>query len=244
MSEETYAAPVEAGVKVFVGNVAFSVTSEALQQEFEIYGEVIDSVLITRGRSSNAPSLGYGFVTFENEADAEKAVAGHNQKEWQERVLNVELARARETKQRKPRTRKPRAQAADGDAADNKASEQQEGGKPRGKRAPRQRREPASLEGRPESQTLLFVRNIPFEATQEDLAKHFAGIDTNSVKLITRHQGSSKGFGFVDCTSHAEQQRAIAELNDKEIEGHAGRNLEIKVAMEQVETPAPAVADA
>lgn len=48
--------------------------------------------IITRGRRS----LGYGFVEFASEADAEKAVAAMNKKEIAGRPINVEVARPRD----------------------------------------------------------------------------------------------------------------------------------------------------
>ncbi|MBI4838683.1 MAG: RNA-binding protein [Nitrospirae bacterium] len=61
----------------------------------------------------------------------------------------------------------------------------------------------------------LYVGNISFKATEEDVKELFARIgEVESVKIITDAQtGNPKGFGFVEMTSEADAGKAIAELN-------------------------------
>ncbi len=63
--------------------------------------------------------------------------------------------------------------------------------------------------------TNLFVGGLPYETTQEELAKLFAGCGSvASVKLIMdRDTGRSKGFGFIEMATEAEAQAAIKKLN-------------------------------
>ena len=65
----------------------------------------------------------------------------------------------------------------------------------------------------------LYVGNINYQATEEDLRPLFAEYgEVISVKIINdRETGRSKGFGFVEMESGADA--AIEELNGKEFEG-------------------------
>ena len=67
----------------------------------------------------------------------------------------------------------------------------------------------------------LYVSNLPFSATEQDLSDKFAACGTvESAKLITdRDNGRSKGFGFIEMASEAEAQAAIDSLNGADYEG-------------------------
>src|SRR5216684_2219922 len=66
----------------------------------------------------------------------------------------------------------------------------------------------------------LYVGNLPYSCSEEDLKNLFADFNTTSVKLvIDRETGRSKGFGFVDIDSKDEAQNAIQALDKKVVEG-------------------------
>ncbi len=67
----------------------------------------------------------------------------------------------------------------------------------------------------------LYVSNLPFSATEQDLSDKFAACGTvESVNLITdRDTGRIKGFGFIEMASDAEAQAAIDSLNCSDYEG-------------------------
>ena len=73
----------------------------------------------------------------------------------------------------------------------------------------------------------IYVGNLPFSATDEDVRSLFAQHGTvNSVALITdRDTGSPRGFGFVEMEDGADQ--AISALDNHEMDG---RNLKVNVA--------------
>ncbi len=59
------------GNKLFVGGLPWATDSEALRDAFEAHGEVAEAKVITDRDTGR--SRGFGFVTFVNDADAEKA---------------------------------------------------------------------------------------------------------------------------------------------------------------------------
>ncbi len=67
----------------------------------------------------------------------------------------------------------------------------------------------------------LYVGNLPFSATEQDLSDKFAACGTvESAKLITdRDNGRSKGFGFIEMASEAAAHAAIDSLNGTDYKG-------------------------
>jgi len=75
----------------------------------------------------------------------------------------------------------------------------------------------------------LYVGNLSFDATEQDLKDAFGEVGTvESVNIIEdRDTGRSRGFGFVEMSSKAEGQDAISQLDGKEMDG---RNLKVNEA--------------
>lgn len=67
--------------------------------------------------------------------------------------------------------------------------------------------------------TRLFVGNLAYQTTEEDLRQLFAGVaNVASVTLVTeRDSGRSKGFAFVEMATDEDAQKAIAEVNGKSL---------------------------
>jgi RNA recognition motif-containing protein len=67
----------------------------------------------------------------------------------------------------------------------------------------------------------LYVGNLPFSATEQDLAATFAQAGAvQSARIITdRDTGRSKGFGFVEMSTDAEAQAAISQFSGAEYDG-------------------------
>jgi len=81
----------------------------------------------------------------------------------------------------------------------------------------------------------LFVGNLSFETSDDDLKETFskAGACEMASVIRDRMTGRSRGFGFVEMGSDEEAQRAIAELNGKDLRG---RNISVSEARERSES--------
>lgn len=75
----------------------------------------------------------------------------------------------------------------------------------------------------------LYVGNLSFNTSNTDLQELFASIGTvESASVVEdRDTGRSRGFGFVEMSSKEEGERAISELNGKEVDG---RELKVNEA--------------
>jgi RNA recognition motif-containing protein len=76
---------------LFVGNLSFSVTEQALRSLMETYGPV-ERVSIMTDRDTGQPR-GFAFVDMTNDADAAKAISALNGKDLEGRTLSVNEAR-------------------------------------------------------------------------------------------------------------------------------------------------------
>ena len=75
----------------------------------------------------------------------------------------------------------------------------------------------------------LYVGNLSFNTTSNDLTSLFEGVGTvTSCNIIEdRETGRSRGFAFVEMSSQAEGENAIAQFNGREVDG---RELKVNEA--------------
>ena len=78
----------------------------------------------------------------------------------------------------------------------------------------------------------LYVGNLSFDTTTQDLEELFAQSGTvQSANIINdRETGRSRGFGFVEMSSKEEGEAVISEFNGKEVNG---RSLTVNEAKER-----------
>ena len=89
-------------MKIYVGNLPYSVRDAELESLFSPYGEVTSANVIIE-RETNR-SKGFGFVEMPGKTDAEKAINELNNKEVNGRALKVNEAKPREDRPaRRPR---------------------------------------------------------------------------------------------------------------------------------------------
>ncbi|OHD57350.1 MAG: RNA-binding protein [Spirochaetes bacterium GWF1_51_8] len=77
--------------------------------------------------------------------------------------------------------------------------------------------------------TSIYVGNLPFSTSEQDLASLFApyGEVVSAKIVVDRETGRSKGFGFVEMGTQDQAQSAIASLDQSEV---AGRNIKVNLA--------------
>ncbi|MHA3775439.1 RNA recognition motif domain-containing protein [Verrucomicrobiota bacterium sgz303538] len=81
-------------MKLYVGNLSFNTTETSLQDAFEQFGTVTDSVIMM-DRMTNR-SRGFGFVTMSSAAEGNAAISGLHGKDLDGRNLTVNEAKPRE----------------------------------------------------------------------------------------------------------------------------------------------------
>jgi len=78
----------------------------------------------------------------------------------------------------------------------------------------------------------MYVGNIPYNATEEDLRGLFSEYgEIDSLKIIQDNfTGQSKGFGFIEMAEEKDARKAIEELNGKDF---MGKSLKVSEARPQ-----------
>jgi RNA recognition motif-containing protein len=85
----------------------------------------------------------------------------------------------------------------------------------------------------------LFVGNLSFNTTENDLQDAFAahGTVTETNLMMDRSTGRPRGFGFVTMSTPEEAQKAVEAMNGKSVDGRA---LTVNIARPREERPAGA----
>jgi len=82
----------------------------------------------------------------------------------------------------------------------------------------------------------LYVGNLPYNTTEEDLKQMFAeaGVVVSASIITDRETGRSKGFGFVEMQTQADAEKARSLFNGREV-----NNRQLKVDLARPRTDAP-----
>ncbi|MBI5384943.1 MAG: RNA-binding protein [Verrucomicrobia bacterium] len=85
--------------------------------------------------------------------------------------------------------------------------------------------------------TKLFVGNLSFNTTENDLQDAFAahGVVVEANLMMDRMSGRPRGFGFVTMSTPEEAQKAIEAMNNASLDG---RNITVNIARPKEERPA------
>lgn len=86
--------------KLFIGSLAYATTDDSLQAHFAAIGPVVSAKVIV-DRDNNNRSKGFGFVEYENDDDADRAIKDLDNSELDGRTINVSEARPREERPRR-----------------------------------------------------------------------------------------------------------------------------------------------
>lgn len=82
--------------KLFVGSLAWATTDDSLKAHFETIAPVVSARVVTDRETGR--SRGFGFVEFESDDEAKKAIDQLNDSELDGRNITVNEARPREEK--------------------------------------------------------------------------------------------------------------------------------------------------
>lgn len=82
----------------------------------------------------------------------------------------------------------------------------------------------------------LFIGSLAYATTDDSLKAHFEQIGpVASARVITdRESGRSKGFGFVEFENDEDNQKAVDQLDGKELDG---RTINVSLARPREERP-------
>jgi RNA recognition motif-containing protein len=84
--------------KIYVGNLAYSTTEEALRTLFSKFGGVV-SVEVIKDRDTGS-SKGFAFVEMSSQSEASKAISSLNETTLEDRAIKVNFAKPREERPR------------------------------------------------------------------------------------------------------------------------------------------------
>ncbi|KAF1924328.1 uncharacterized protein M421DRAFT_295584 [Didymella exigua CBS 183.55] len=174
--------------QLFVRSLAKTVTTEALTDFFSDSYPIKNALVVLD--KDTKESKGYGFVTFADVEDAQRALDELNGASLQGKKIRLESAEARH---------------------------REDGAESKGQRL-KAEREAAKKENQTPK---LIVRNLPWSIkTPEDLEKHFRSFGkTHFINLPKKPNGELRGFAFVAMRGRKNAERALAELNGRDIDG-------------------------
>lgn len=134
----------------------------------------VNATVIRLGKRRSA---GYGFVTFETAQEAEKAVEKFNKTELDEREITVQIARPKAPKSPTTTTTTKKDTTTEGEPTTKADDDDAEGAasKPRRRRRSLVARRPTTA-----STTRIFVANLPYATTEDELTALFDGFSISS----------------------------------------------------------------
>lgn len=82
----------------------------------------------------------------------------------------------------------------------------------------------------------LYIGSLAWKTTDDSLRSFFQTIGTveSAAVIMDKMTGRSKGFGFVEMSSAEEAERAISELDGKELDG---RPIRVSIARPKEDRP-------
>jgi multiple RNA-binding domain-containing protein 1 len=195
----------EGGSTLYIKNLSFSTTSESLTKSMSKIPGFSFAKIKTKPHPTKPEiqlSMGFAFVGFSTRAQAQRAMDTLQGFMLDGKAIQVAFAN---------RGAEPSTTESKGTSA---------GGELKGSSKP----------------TKLMVKNLPFEASRKDLQKLFEGFgNIKSLRIpkkrtvATTGTSATRGFGFVEFTTHAEAKRAMDSLEHTHL---LGRHLKIQWNLE------------
>ncbi|KAF7865738.1 hypothetical protein EAF04_005903 [Stromatinia cepivora] len=161
-------------------------------------------------------SKGYGFVTFADAEDAQRALDEFNGQSFQGRKMKIEIAQ--------PRSREaPAKSGEEGLPVKKKSAIAAEAA------AVKKARQEKLAESK--APPKLIIRNLPWSVkTPDELAKLFMGFGKVKYATLPKVKGKEAGFGFIVMRGKKNAEKALAAVNGREIDG---RQLAVDWAVEK-----------
>jgi RNA recognition motif-containing protein len=201
--------------KLFVAGLPDSISEDVLKQLFEATGGKVLSVSLPKDRMTGRPR-GFGFVTLSTPQEAQAA----------RDALDGSIQAGKSISVRPFQAEPPRRDAAGGPGP-------RMGGGPPGDRGPRG---PGGGAQQAPDRT-LYVGNLPYDATQEEVQTLVNGVAADSVvrvHLPMDADGRKRGFGFVTMASAEVAKTAADALRQADLRG---RRLVVNLAHPKGERP-------
>ncbi|XP_062394532.1 polyadenylate-binding protein 1A-like isoform X2 [Sardina pilchardus] len=155
---------------IFIKNLDKSIDNKALYDTFSAFGNILSCKVVCDENGSK----GYGFVHFETQEAAERAIEKMNGMLLNDRKVFVGRFKSRKERE-------------------------------------------AELGARAKEFTNVYIKNFGEDMDDEKLREIFG--PALSIRVMTDESGRSKGFGFVSYERHEDAQRAVDEMNGKEMNG-------------------------
>ncbi|KAM8766291.1 polyadenylate-binding protein 1A-like [Acanthopagrus latus] len=158
---------------IFIKNLDKSIDNKALYDTFSAFGNILSCKVVCDENGSK----GYGFVHFETQEAAERAIEKMNGMLLNDRKVFVGRFKSRKERE-------------------------------------------AELGARAKEFTNVYVKNFGEDMDDEKLREVFNKYgNAMSIRVMTDDNGKSRGFGFVSFERHEDAQRAVDEMNGKELNG-------------------------
>ncbi|WVQ97046.1 hypothetical protein IAU59_004156 [Kwoniella sp. CBS 9459] len=194
----------EAGSTLFLKNLNFTTTTARLTAVLSSLPGFSFARVQTKTdpkREGERLSMGYGFVGFKTRAEANKALAGLEGLEVDNKVLQVKFAQ----------------RGVEDDKRENGESKKGE------------------MDGKTKG-TKLLVKNLPFEVSKKEVRELFSAYGAlkslrlpKKTTLTSTGSASTRGFAFLEFTTHTEALRAMEALKHTHL---LGRHLVLEWAKE------------
>ncbi|XP_040210724.1 polyadenylate-binding protein 1 isoform X1 [Rana temporaria] len=171
---------------IFIKNLDKSIDNKALYDTFSAFGNILSCKVVCDENGSK----GYGFVHFETQEAAERAIDKMNGMLLNDRKVFVGRFKSRKERE-------------------------------------------AELGARAKEFTNVYIKNFGEDMDDERLKDMFGKYGPAlSVKVMTDDSGKSKGFGFVSFERHEDAQKAVDDMNGKDMNG---KNIYVGRAQKKVE---------
>lgn len=177
--------PVNRKARICVRNLPYKAKEHELKKHFSPYGEIEEVCMLKR---SDGKLVGCAFVQYKKVNDAVKAVKETKNKKFMDRPLRVEFALSKQDYARK-KGMKQEPEVKQEEIVKKEVAVEE---KPI-RKGPRRSANDAG-DGK-----TLFIKNLPFDTTDEELGKIMAQFGSQEYALTNREpvSGHSKGTGFV-----------------------------------------------